>query len=211
MMNKLGTNPVALTYAVHPAEDVACAHRLIVLVSTNIDYTAATRRIWELTKATGMQVQFLGLCKDAAEESSLRRDLVPMVSLLRDVKVATEARVEIGMNWLDAVKTNYETGDMIVCFAEQRAGLWRRPLGQILESNFKATVYILSDPMPQTIKPDRLSQIVAWLGCIGIVIGFGILQSMVVQLPEGWIQSTLLILSIIPEFLLIWVWNGLFG
>jgi hypothetical protein len=210
-MNKLETNPVALSYAVKPATDVVRAHRLIVLVSIDIDYTAATRRIWELANSTGMHVQLLGLCKDVAEESSLRRDLVPMVSLLRDVKIATEARVEIGMNWLDAVKTNYETGDMIVCFPEQRAGLWRRPLSQILESNFKAIVYILSDPTPPTSKPNRLSQILAWLGCIGIVIGFGILQSTVAQLPEGWVQSALLILSIIPEFLLIWLWNGLFG
>jgi hypothetical protein len=46
---------------------------------------------------------------------------------------------------------------------------------------------------------------------MAIIIGFGVLQARVVQLPEGWLQSVLLILSIIPEFWLIWVWNSLFG
>jgi hypothetical protein len=211
IMNKLDTNPIALTYAVHPATDVACVDRLIVLVSTDIDYTVATRRIWELANATGRHVQLLGLCIDPAEESSLRRELITMASLLQAGKIVAEARVNRGTNWLDIVKANYETGDMIVCFAEQRTGLLRRPFNQILESNFKATVYILSDTAPQTSIPNRLSEILAWLGCIAIVVGFGILQTKIVQLPEDWFQSVLLILSIIPEFLLIWVWNTIFA
>lgn len=210
-MNKLDTNPIAQTYVVQPASHTPCGHRLIVLVSPDIDYAAATPRIWELANATGMHIRLLGLYEDAADESSLRRELVTMASLLRDGRIAAEARVGAGTNWLEAVKSNYETGDMIVCFAEQRSGIWRRPLSQILESNFKGTVYILSGLRPHTEKTNRLSQILAWVGCLIIIIGFGILQTRLVQLSEGWFQSVWLILSILPEFLLIWFWNGLFG
>src|SRR5688572_6714012 len=102
--------------------------RLVVLVPADSDYTTATRRIWELAVATGSSVLLLSLCKDRAEEPSLRRQLVTMSALVRDGRISTEANVEIGTNWLHFVKANYQAGDMIVCFAEQRAGLLHRPL-----------------------------------------------------------------------------------
>jgi hypothetical protein len=210
-MIKFDTSPVCLTSPTKSHKDLESANRLVVLVPMDIDYSAATRRIWELANATGMNIHLLGLCKDALEESGLRRELITMASLLQDGKIAAEAKVESGTNWLDVVRTNYKADDMLVCFAEQRTGLLRRPLRRILESNFKATVYIISDLTPQKSKPDRLLQISAWLGSMAIIIGFGVLQARVVQLPEGWLQSVLLILSIIPEFWLIWVWNSLFG
>jgi hypothetical protein len=72
-------------------------------------------------------------------------------------------------------------------------------------------VYIISGITPQKPKPNRFLHISAWLGSIAIIISFGVLQAKVVQLPEGWLQSVLLILSIVPEFWLIWVWNSLFN
>lgn len=187
------------------------ARRLIVLLPADIDYSAATRQIWELTNATGMHVQLLGLCEDRVQEPALRRTLVGMASLLQDSRICAEAKVDIGTNWMAVVKSNYRPGDAIVCFAEQRTGLLHRPLSQVLESNFKATVYILSSPVPQKVKSNALSQISAWLGFIVIIIGFGVLQANIVQLPKGWLQGVLLTLSLLPEFLLIWVWNGRFG
>jgi len=174
------------------------------------DYMPAIRRIWELANAQHARVQFLGLCKDAAKEPSLHRQLVTMSALMGD-EVSTEAKVEIGMSWVDAVKRNSQTGDMIVCFEEQRAGLLHRPLSQILESNLNFPVYILSGLYPQKSKSNWLSQVSVWSGFIGIIIGFYILQVKIDQLPKDWIQNGLLIFSIILEFSLIWVWNNLFS
>jgi hypothetical protein len=190
--------------------DLEHPNRLLILVTTDIDYSAATRRIWKLAKATRMHVQLLGLCKDAAEEPSLRRGLFTMASLLQDDKIFVEVKVQIGTNWTNVLKTHYKAGDMIVCFAEQRTGLLRRPLSQVLESNSKATVYILSNPAPQRLKPNIFSQVIEWLGFIGIITGFGILQTNVVGWLEGSFQNGLLILSLVPEFWLIWVWGGWF-
>ena len=208
-MIKLDLSPSPFTHATE-AETLS-TQRLLVLVPSDTDYSAATRGIWELANATGMHVRLLSLCKDAAEEQSLHRKLIGMESLLQDGKVCVESKMMIGTNWVVAVKNMYEEGDVIVCFAEQRTGLWQRPLSQILESNIKATLYVLSNPSSQRNRSNEHSSAISWLGFIGIILGFGLLQTKVLQLPESSLQSILLILSILPEFWLIWIWNSLFG
>jgi hypothetical protein len=187
------------------------ARRLIVLVpDLESDYIPAIRRIWELANAQRAHVQFLGLCKDARQELSLRRVLAIMSTMVQDGKVSTEAKVEIGTSWVDIVKRNYQTGDMIVCFAEQRVGLLHRPLSQILESNLNFPVYILSGLYPQKYKSYWIAQVVVWSGSLGIIISFCILQVKIDQLPKDWFQNALFMFSLLPELWLIWVWNGLF-
>lgn len=208
-MTKLNPGPIALAHATDLPVDVEFMHRLIVLVTSSVEYGPMTRRIWELANATCMHVLLLTLCKDPAEEQSLRRRLITMASLLQDGKRCVEIKVVFGTNWLAAVKDIYRTGDRIVCFAEQRAGLFQRPLSQILESNLEATLYVLSSPTPG--KSNKRSQVFSWFGFIAILIGFGLLQTKILQLPESPLQSILLILSILPEFWLIWVWNSLSG
>jgi FtsH-binding integral membrane protein len=120
--------------------------------------------------------------------------------------------VEIGTNWVDVVKINYHAGDVIVCFAEQRTGLFHRPLSQILESNLGATVYILSGLYSQsTSRSHWLSQIIVWMGSFAILAGFFWLQVRISQLSQGPAQTVLFILSAAVEIWLIWVWNSLFS
>jgi hypothetical protein len=154
----------------------------------------------------------IGLCKDPAQEPGIRRSLVTMSALIRDGRVCVEASVEIGTDWVEVAKRNIEPGDMIVCFAEQKAGLWRRPLSQILQSNLKAPVYILSGLLPE--EPSRsnwLSQFLVWTGSIGIIAGSSLLQMQITSLQQNWAQTTIMILSFIGEIGLIWVWNSLFS
>jgi hypothetical protein len=210
MMIKFGTSPVPLTYSADSDKALESDRRLIVLVPAQIDFNAATQRIWALAQNSRMQIQLLGLSKDATEESRLRRQLVTMASLMQDGRICADAKVDVGTNWVDTLRPNYKAGDVIVCFAEQRTGLLQKPLSQILESNFNATVYILSGLALQKTKTNRLARVSTWLGVVGIVAGFGILQAKIVQLPAGWFQNILLILSLIPEFWLIWVWDSWF-
>ena len=185
--------------------------RLIVPVpDLESDYIPAIHRIWELANAQRANVQFLGLCEDTRQELSLRRVLAIISNMMQDGQVSTEAKVEIGANWVDIVKRNYRRGDIIVCFAGQRVGLLHRPLSQTLESNLNFPVYILSSLYPQKTKSNWLSPVMLWSGAIGIIISFCILQVKIDQLPKDWFQNALLIFSIIPEFWLIWVWNSLF-
>ncbi len=211
-MNRLDTSSVSLAYPAVSHPDLGTAHRLIVLIPAEADATAATRRIWELANALECHILLLSLYTDAAQEASLRRQLVTMSAMIQNDKVCADVRVEAGANWVNAVRSNLRDGDMIVCFAEQRTGLMHRPLSQILQSNLSAPVYILSGLYPQSLpQVSLLSQILSWAGSIGIIAGAFLLQIRIVSLSEDWAQTTLLILSVIGEVLTIWGWNSLFS
>ena len=210
-MNKLDLRPTSLTFATHPDADLETIRRLIVLVPKDMDYSSATRRIWELANATGMHVQLLGVCRDATEEPGLRRTLVSMSALLQDGRIVVEAHVDPGISWVEAVKSHWQTGDMIVCCAEQRAGLLHRPLSQILQSDLNVPLYILSGLHPQNdSRSNWLARAAAWMGSIAIIAGFFVLQTRISLLTD-WTQTILMLLSTAVEVWAIWTWNGLFN
>ena len=175
------------------------------------DYNSATHRIWELANAAEAQIQFLGLCKDAAQEPRLRRDLIAMSALVQDGRISTEVKIEFGTNWVEAIRHNFQMNDVIVCLAEQHVGLLHRPLSQILESQLDLPVYLLSGlNLPGRSISNWLSELIAWIGSISIIVGAFILQIQIASMPKDWAQTTLLILSVVAEAWLLMVWNNLF-
>ena len=207
-MIKYDTTPITLEYQTRQDLAVESAHRLIVLVPKGVDASLVARRLQELEQATGMPALLLGLCKEKADEPGLRRELVNLASLLQVSRHSLEIKMETGTDWMNIVRKNYEVGDIIVCFNGQRTGLSQKPLSQLLESNFKADVYVLSGLDLQEAKSNLLSQAVAWLGLIVIILGFGLLQARIVQASDNWLQNILLIVSILPEFWLLHYWAG---
>jgi hypothetical protein len=192
--------------------DLAPTRRLIVLVpDADLDYAAAARRVWNLAGGMESQILFIGLCNDTAEEPGLRRQLITMTAMVQDGKASAEAYIETGTNWVTIVKRNYLQGDLVVCFAEQRAGLIQKPLSQVLQSSLKIPVYIISGIFWEKPGLNWRSQVTLWAGHMGIVLAFCLLQFRIIQLPKDGFQSLLLVLSILPEFWLIWVWNNLFS
>jgi hypothetical protein len=212
-MDKIKSIPPSLTLSPAPVSGPGPVGRLIVLVpELEWDYIPAMHRIWELADAQSARVLLISLCKDPRQELSLRRALVTFCAMVQDGRISAEAKVEIGTNWVDAVKRNYQEGDMIVCFAEQRVGLLHRPLSQILHSNLNAPLYILSGLYPQNLsRSNWFSQLIAWIGSIGIIAGSSLLQIRIISLPQDWAQTTLLILSVLVEIWLIGGWNSLFS
>jgi hypothetical protein len=217
-MNKLNVQApsfanlrVAETEAeVHVANVERC-RRLIVLIPPDSDATNVTRRICKLATDTNSDILLLGMCKDINQELALRRDLVTVSALIRDAKIFVEIKVEVGTNWLDAVRRNYQEGDALVCIAEQQIGIRRRPLSQILQSTLKAPLYILSEAKATQAQSNVISQLMIWPGFLGIITGFFVLQVKVAQLPKDWLQTLFFILLLIPEFGLLWVWNSIFS
>lgn len=207
-MIKYDTIPVSLKYDSLADLAIESDHHLIVLVPTGVDASLAARRLRELEQVTGMPVLLLTICKEAADEPGLRRDLVNLGSFLQDGRHPLEIKVETGTDWRKAVMNNYAVGDRIVCFDTQRSGFFQKPLSQLLESNFKADIYILPGLDLQVAESTALSQVVAWLGLIVIILGFGLLQAKIVQVSDNWIQNALLILSVLPEFWLLHYWAG---
>jgi hypothetical protein len=185
--------------------------RMIVLIREELDHTAV-RKVWELAHASGGQVELLSLCKDAAETPGLRRRLVPMVSLLNDGNVSAILNIETGADWVEAVRRHAQPCDVIVCFAEQRSGLFDRPLSQLLLSRLDNPVYILPGlSYHDSSDSSWFLQVLAWAGAIAILAGAFLLQVQIVSLFENGVETTLLALSILAEAWLIGVLNSLFG
>jgi hypothetical protein len=212
MMTKLDTRSISLTVADGPYEVLEPARRLIVLVPPEADYGILTHRVWELAHASGSQILFLSLCADEIEESSLRRQLVTMSALVQDGKVHAAAQIEMGSNWVNAIRLHLQNGDAIVCCAEQRTGLRRKLLSPILQASLNAPMYILSGLSPQNpAQSNLLSEVLGWTGSIAIIGAAFLFQIRITSLSEAWLQSPMLILSMLGEIWLIWSWNRLLG
>jgi hypothetical protein len=217
-MNKLSVHPS--TPAGYPEDlakdmptdpiDSKRFRRLIILIPTDTDCASFTRRICKLAIETNSCIHLLGLYRDEEEELALRRELAMTSALIRNARVYVESTVERGTDWAAAVRPMYEDGDRIVCLTEQLMGIRRKALSQILESNFKTTIYMLSETPRQKQKSRLLSQVVAWSGLVAIIGGFFILQVDVTRMPQDGFQTLLLILLLIPEIWLVQLWNSLF-
>ena len=186
------------------------SNRLILLVPANTTGSTITRRICRLANDTESSIWLLGLYSDPTEELALRRELATMCALIREAKVFVVSTIERGTNWVEAIKHVYRSGDMIVCLADQTTGIRKKPLSQILESNFHAPIYILSETRKTGPSSKAASQITAWTGLLGIIVGFFLVQARIIELANGGFQTLLLLLVLIPEFWLIKVWNTLF-
>jgi hypothetical protein len=212
-MTKLTSKNEALTLSLVADAELMPARRYLVLVpDLKADLDALMQRVWELASVTGIYVKFIGLCDDASQELSLRRSLVTMSALANDGRMPSEVEVIIGGDWVSVVKSRWQPGDMVVCFAEQSVGLPRKPLSQILRSDLNVPLYILSGLYPQRELRSNWStwRAVMWSGFAAIVIVFFTIQVKIIQTAGGWTSALLLIFTSI-EFWLIWAWNKLFA
>jgi len=212
-MNKNITKPDTPSFlADRSSEADDLSHCVIVLIPDGSYNTVITRRVWEIANETGAHVQLLSLCEDVTQEPGLRRRLIVMAALLHHDSVTADWNIQMGTNWVETVKQNSHPEDLIVCFAEQRAGLLHRPLCQILQSNLKNPVYILTGLSPRNLQqPGWFTQSLSWCGSLVILAAAFLLQIQIVSTSAGWLQTTLLMISVIAEALLIAVWNNLFG
>jgi hypothetical protein len=189
------------------------AARLIVLVPyLEADFVLMARRVWELANTSNMQILLLGLYGDPAQEPSLRRELVAMSAILNDIRLPVTTELVLGIDWGNVVKARAKPGDMVVCLAEQRAGLLQKPLSQILQSELDMPLYILSGLYPATEeRANRLSSIFAWAGSAALIGVFFLLQIQVGHFTKDWAQVALFTLSISVECWMIWTWNNFFS
>jgi hypothetical protein len=206
------TFPV-LSLPVTRVSELKTPRRLIVLIpDIDADYSPVMQRIWELARAVESRVLFLGLCRDETEEPRLRRALVTMSALLQDNWVSTEAKMELGTNWLKAIKSNWQAGDVIACFAGQQVGFAHRPLREILESNLKATVYVLEGLyVSRPSRSNWLSSVLVWVVSLGIIAGFFWLQVEITQLHDELARDILVGTTLILELGSLWGWNSMFS
>ena len=119
------------------------ARRLVVLVpDADQDETGLTRRIWTLAAPRQMEVLYLGLYRTPSDEPRARRRLATMAALTRDDCVNVKTALVMDADWLRSLRSLVQTGDLIVCHAEQLQGGWHRdrPLGPYLSQALKIPV-----------------------------------------------------------------------
>lgn len=210
-MNKLDSNYQPLTLTSASVSDLQPVRHLLVLVPhSDFDLALLARKVWELANASGSHVQFLGLHSDAAQEPKLRRDLVTLSAMVKDDKVYSEIEVVFGKDWGKVIEERYHTGDMIVCFAEQRTGLLKQSLSD-LQIQLNIPIYILSDSyLRKNSQPSWLSQLALWSGLLAIIAGFFMLQVRIEKLPKDTLYYVLFLLTLPIELWTIVFWNNLF-
>jgi hypothetical protein len=211
-MNKINTQILQQTLSTASHSDLEPARWLIVLVPClEADLSTATRRVWELANSSSGRVLFIGMYENTKQELTLRRQMAGMAAMVSNAGIYTETEIVFGNDWGKAIRSRSHAGDMVACLEDHQVGPMRRPLSMILQSTLDIPLYILSSSYVQ--KDARFkwgSQLLVWSGYIFTLLGFFLLQIRIDKLTSGWIQTTLMLVSVALELWMIWVWNSLF-
>jgi hypothetical protein len=210
-MNKLNT--LSTSVIVSAPADLEAASWLIVLVpSIEADLSRAVQRVWELANAGSRRIRFIGLYENPAQEFTLRRQLAGMSAMVNNAGIYSETEALAGNHWAEAVHARWQTGDLIVCFAEQRVGPLKRSLSSMLQSSLNVPIYILSGMYSQQdVRFNWWRAIFTWAGFIVILGAFLLFQVRIHHLIAGWGRSVLVLISVCLELWMVWVWNELFS
>ncbi len=186
--------------------------RLVVVIAAVSEPASLARRVLSQT-ANGIQpVLLLGVAPTPAGESELRRSLVAVEAFVAAQGHRVELQTASGRGWLEKIRPAFRPLDLIACYEEEGAGISRQPLSDALARGLQATVHDLTDTLrPFSSRRAILPQVGAWLGSIAILAGFLVLQAKIVVDMQDWTQTVTLVITLVPEIALIWLWNSILG
>jgi hypothetical protein len=220
-MNKLDVSLSTLTVSPASQPDPSTrsgqrpghGRRLIVLFpASETDSPSLSQRIWEIARSLHLNVLLLSLSEDFDAEPQLRRKLITMASIIKDPNVSADIMIEHGNDWVGQVSKVWQEGDILACYADQKVGLMRKPLDQVLRSNLNAPIYFLSDDQSvQNPASTFISRVMPWAGSLSILGGFLLAEVKIAQLPQDWTHTVLIYACIFVETILIFLWNSLFA
>ena len=186
--------------------------RLVVLIpDADTDESELAQQIWSMASRRELSVLLLGLSKNAGSEPRARSRLATLAALARDKTVHVETKLEIGADWLQALRSIHRHSDLIVCHAEQHlaaGGIRRKPLSHWLAKELNEPVCVLADFYPG-LPPDHLnpaSRLIADAVPFLILLGFTTLQILIHQATRGTASIFLLSASVLIEYSLIGAW-----
>ena len=195
-------------FVVHDSK-ILPVKRLVMLVpNVDMDEVQIARQVWEMASPAWLSVILLSMCAGASDELQLERKLITLAALIRDPHVVVETHIEYGRNWPRGLKSILADGDVILCHAEQKVGLRHKPLVSVLDA-LHVPVWTLSGFYPSsfTPRPHRLTELTFWFVALAILAGFFYLQIQINSLPSGWVENTMLYISVLVEIVLLWAWN----
>lgn len=191
------------------------ARRLIVLIlGGEIDEMELARKVWALASPAWLGVLYLWLRCWPDEEARARVSLANLAALTRDDFTHVLTALSFDPDWVQAIRSHWQPGDLLVCHAGQPAP-GRRVVPQslpefIVRKLGLPVVALFGSPPRNTRRAPALRFIWELLPFV-IVGGMFVIQTRIVRFTQDITQTGLLILSIAGEFGLIWAWNRLFN
>ena len=199
--------------------------RLVVVIREVQEEAMLAGRIQEVARARGLSVLLVGIARDAATEAALRRNLVTVAAFLKEGNAhaglplrratsapAPEIQIEHGRDWLSKVRANLKPGDTLACYSEEPSGLFDRPLSDTLSCAVDMPVYTFTTLRAERSRGrDIAVQAASWIGSIASIGGFLMLQARIVLAVQGWVQSALLLITLLAEVGVVWAVNSVSG
>jgi hypothetical protein len=189
--------------------------RLVVLIpDADTDESGLAQQIWSIASRRELSVLLLGLSKNAGSGPRARSRLATLAALARDKTVYVETKLEIGADWLQALRGVHRHSDLIVCHAEQHIAQWghrRKPLGHWIAKELNEPVCVLADFYPG-LPPDHLSpasRFIAGAVPFLILFAFTAIQILIHQTTRGTASILLMSASVLIEYGLIGAWHFL--
>ena len=207
----LGSQVVSLaSFAQRRDPPAEIKHKLIVVMPDIAEEVSLAGRILELAGAHDLRVLLLGICPERAGELELRRKLVILAAFIGDQGLPVDIKVENGKDWLGKIAAVWDEGDLLACYAGEKFGRQRNSLSDVLSSDLDIPIYVLSGlDAPCRSGNSLLSQVVSWIGSIIVIAGFLWFQIKLGQPGNNAAYPVWLMVSVLAEIAVIWLWNSL--
>jgi hypothetical protein len=197
------------------AEQAPPVQRLVVLVpDAEVDEARLAAKLWTMASGPGLNIILLSLVRNTFREASVQRRLTTIAAITRDKRTHVEVRLGAGAHWESLIQSIWQTGDLLVCHAEQSKsviGIGREPLAPVLASALKVPVYALAGFYPELPPelPESVGQVFAAAPLVAIVTAFFFVLAGIQRLTAGLVQTVLFCLSVIIVYGLIATWETL--
>jgi len=213
----MGTEPKALLSPDVPPAGLADPGifplRLVILVpGQGLEVLALAQWIAASVSPCQPDVLLLSVAQNWDEEPCPRLHLSDLIALTRKLPIRVESELIVGQQWTNAVCEVWQPGDLVVCHAGQTISMpggTRYPLSVALSNRLGEPVLILDGLYREPLHCPRsyVMEVAGWGVALAIIATFGALQIWITQHVMGWASQILLILSVLAEIGLIWIWN----
>lgn len=185
--------------------------RMIVMIPTGNDLHQTLRWLKKSTKSFPSKILLLAVNSNGLDEVTTQEQLEVLASALKNERRVVATGIANGRRWLSKIEQIVCEGDLLLLFENNSANLETGRMVQEIKNRLRVPVLAISHHHDPSFGRSKFwSQLIEWLGVLGIVFGFLVIQLKIMQTPNNWTQTVLLCASVITEFFLLTWWNSFF-
>lgn len=192
-------------------------NRIVVLLpNEDVNEVKISRAIRSMALQESANVLLVSLARNSEAELPARRRLATILSLVRSPQITVTAQIPVGRSWIIAIEKVAKAGDRIVCPAEVDVptGFNRSDrLPAVLSRELDLPVITLTGFYPEKTNSwiPILKRALFWIVTLTIFIGFFKLEIDVDLLAKGWMSQFILVVLILLEAGVIYMWSSILG